>query len=61
MIGQTHGISSAVKGLAGVHPVALGVIVGVGAYYAVNKYLLNNDTDDELTEAIEVDEVETAS
>lgn len=60
MFGQAHGISSAVKGLVGVHPIALGVVVGVGAYYAINTYLLNKDTDDELAEVIEVDEVETA-
>lgn len=61
MIGQVNGISSAVKGLAGAHPVALGIVVGVSAYYAINKYLLNEDANGELAEAIEADEVETAA
>lgn len=61
MIGQAQGLSSAVKGLAGTHPVALGVVVGVSAYYAINKYLLNNDMDDELAEEIDDDKVEKAS
>ena len=61
MIGQAHGISSAVKSLAGVHPIALGVVVGVSAYYAIDKYLLNDDMDDELAGEIEADEVETAT
>jgi hypothetical protein len=37
---------SAVKGLVGAHPVILGIAVGIGAYYAVNKLLLNQDVDD---------------
>ncbi len=43
-----------VKSLAGAHPVALGVLVGFGAYYAVNKYWLNKDIDeaDEVAEEV---------
>ena len=37
---------SVLKSLAGVHPVVLGVAVGIGAYYAVDKFLLNKDVDD---------------
>jgi hypothetical protein len=37
---------SVVKSLAGAHPLVLGVAVGIGAYYAVNKFLLNKDADD---------------
>ncbi|RUM93384.1 MAG: hypothetical protein DSZ28_08515 [Thiothrix sp.] len=37
---------SVLKSLAGVHPVVLGIAVGIGAYYAVDKYLLNKDVDD---------------
>jgi len=46
---------SVLKSLAGVHPVVLGVAVGIGAYYAVDKFLLNQDVDDtdEVAEAEE--------
>jgi len=37
---------SVLKSLAGLHPVVLGVAVGIGAYYAVDKFLLNKDADD---------------
>ena len=42
-----------VKSLAGAHPVALGVLVGFGAYYAVNKYWLNKDIDEVAEEKFE--------
>jgi len=52
MLEKTTGIlsssGSAVKGLAGAHPIALGVVVGIGAYYAISKYWLNKDEDEEL-------------
>ena len=40
-IGAVSSSGSSIKALAGTHPVALGVVVGIGAYYAVNKYWLN--------------------
>ncbi len=50
MIEYAQGIltppGSVLKSLAGVHPVALGIAVGIGAYYAVDKFLLNKDVDD---------------
>ena len=65
MIGNAHGIlassSSAVKGLAGAHPVFLGAAVGIGAYYAVSKYWLNKDEVDELTESEEELEEDAAT
>jgi hypothetical protein len=50
-----------VKSLAGAHPVALGVLVGFSAYYAVNKYWLNKDIDetDEVAEEEELEESAT--
>ena len=46
---------SSIKALAGSHPVVLGVVVGIGAYYAVNKYWLNKDEGEaeEMTEKAE--------
>lgn len=52
MIGQAQGILSksmgaattpisTIKALAGSHPVAFGVVLGISAYYAINKYWLN--------------------
>jgi hypothetical protein len=55
MISQAQGILSNVKALVGSHPVGLGIIIGVGAYYAVNKYWLN-DEDDEETAVVEESE-----
>ena len=50
MIEYAQGIltpsGSVLKSLAGVHPVVLGVAVGIGTYYAVDKFLLNKDADD---------------
>lgn len=47
MFKSSQGILSStgpvIKSLAGAHPVALGVVVGIGAYYAFNKYWLNTD------------------
>ena len=54
MIAQAQGIlsksmgaigssGSTVKALVGTHPVGLGIVVGIGAYYVVNKYWLNTD------------------
>ena len=42
-MGAISSSSSSIKALAGSHPVAVVVIVGIGAYYAVNKYWLNKD------------------
>jgi len=58
-MGTISSSGSSIKALAGSHPVALGVIVGIGAYYAINKYWLNKDEGEagEMTEkAEELDE-----
>ena len=54
-MGAISSSGSSIKALAGSHPLALGVLVGVGAYYAVNKYWLNKDEDEaaEMTEKAE--------
>jgi len=50
MIEYAQGIlspsGSAVKSLLGAHPVVLGIAVGIGTYYAVNKFWLDTDADD---------------
>lgn len=53
MISQAQGLLSNVKALAGSHPIALGIVIGVGAYYAVNKYWLNDDEEADMAEASE--------
>ena len=57
---------SAIKALAGSHPVIFGSILGIGAYYAISKYWLNKDDTDEVAvepsaEAVEEMTVETES
>jgi len=70
MISQAQGILSktmgsatspltTVKSLAGAHPIALGVVLGIGAYYAVNKYWLNQD-DNESEDTSEKTDATTA-
>lgn len=49
MISQAQGILSNVKAFVGSHPIGLGIVLGVGAYYVVNKYWLNEDEDEEIT------------
>lgn len=52
MIGHAHGVlsnslgavmgsASTAKSIASVHPLGLGIVVGIGAYLVVNKYLTN--------------------
>ncbi len=53
MISQAQGILSNVKALVGSHPVGLGIVIGVGAYYVVNKYWLNDDEDEDTAVAEE--------
>ncbi len=48
---------STVKGLVGTHPIALGVVAGIGAYFIINKYLLNKDMEDETTDTEEESEL----
>lgn len=54
MIAQVQGVLSktmgnfsssapSIKALVGSHPVAVGVVLGIGAYYAINKYWLDKD------------------
>ena len=54
-MGAISSSGSSIKALAGSHPVALGAVVGIGIYYAVNKYWLNKDEDEavEMTEKAE--------
>lgn len=60
MISQAQGILSNVKALAGSHPVGLGIVIGVGAYFIVNKYLLNEEEDEETNVAEESESKEDA-
>lgn len=57
MIAQAQGIlsksGSTVKALVGSHPIAVGIVIGIGAYYVVNKYWLNEDEDEETNTAEE--------
>ncbi len=46
---------SVLKSLAGVHPVVLGIAVGIGTYYAVDKFLSDKGVDD-TDKAAEVEE-----
>lgn len=47
MTAQAQGLLSNIKALAGSHPIGLGIIIGVGTYYVVNKYWLNEDDEDD--------------
>jgi len=62
MIAQAQGLlsksGSAVKTLVGSHPITLGIVIGIGAYYVVNKYWLNED--EEITTAEESEEEDDA-
>ncbi len=60
MISQAQGILSNVKALAGSHPIGLGIVIGVGAYYLVNKYWLNEDEDEEVNATEESESKEDA-
>ena len=52
MTAQAQGMLSNIKALAGSHPIGLGIIIGVGTYYVVNKYWLNDeDENDEESES----------
>ena len=51
---------STVKTLVGSHPIILGIVVGLGAYYAVNKYLLNDDGEINTAEESESEEEATS-
>ncbi len=57
MIAQAQGLlsksGSTVKALVGSHPIGLGIVIGIGAYYMVNKYWLNDDEDEETNAAEE--------
>ena len=54
---------SSIKALSGSHPVLLGIAVGIGAYYAVNKYWLNKEEGDaeEMTDTAEEPDDEGAA
>ena len=64
MIAQAQGIlsksGSTVKALVGSHPIAVGIVIGIGAYYVVNKYWLNEDEDEEINTAEESESKEDA-
>ena len=44
-------LTGPIKALAGSHPVVTGVVLGIGAYYAVNKYWLNKEETTETEES----------
>ena len=64
MIAQAQGLlstsGSTVKALVGSHPISLGIVIGIGAYYVVNKYWLNADEDEETNIAEESESKEDA-
>ncbi len=64
MIAQAQGLlsqsSSSIKALVGSHPIGLGIVIGIGAYYVVNKYWLNEDEDEEIIMAEESESEEDA-
>ena len=60
MISQAQGVLSNVKAFVGSHPIGLGIVLGVGAYYVVNKYWLNDDEDEEIIIAEESESEEDA-
>jgi len=47
-----------VKALVGTHPIAMGIAIGIGTYYVVNKYWLNDDEDEEVNMTAEESEPE---
>lgn len=63
MIAQAQGLlsksGSTIKTLVGSHPIGLGIVIGVVAYYVVNKYWLNED--EEITTAEESESKENAA
>lgn len=42
-MGVITSTGSSIKALAGSHPLTVGVLIGIGAYYAVNKLWLGAD------------------
>ena len=52
-MGIVMGAGSAARTLAGAHPVGLGIIVGIGAYFVVNKYWLNDSAEEDAAEETE--------
>jgi hypothetical protein len=53
-VGAVSASGSSIRALSGAHPVITGVILGVAAYYAINKFWLNKD-DSETEETAEAD------
>ena len=55
MIAQAQGaltnLTGSIKALAGSYPVVTGIVLGIGAYYAINKYWLNKEEATETEEA----------
>ena len=62
MIEQAQGLlsksGSTIQALAGSHPIGLGIVIGVGAYYVINKFWLE---DEEVTTDEEPESAEKAS
>ena len=52
-VGTILGAGSATRALAGAHPIGLGIVVGIGAYFVIDKYWLNKDSTDENEEVAE--------
>ncbi len=57
-MGAVGSSGSTVKALIGSHPVGLGIVIGIGAYYVVNKYWLNEDEEVDMAEESESEQSE---
>lgn len=54
--GAVASLGSNIKALVGSHPIGLGIVIGIGAYYVVNKYWLNEDEEIIMAEESESEE-----
>lgn len=54
-MGAIGSSGSTIKALAGSHPVSIGIALGIGAYYVVNKYWLNDDDESAMAEGSEAE------
>jgi hypothetical protein len=52
-MGAVGSSGSTIKAFVGSHPIGLGIVIGISAYYVVNKYWLNEDEDEEIIMAEE--------
>ena len=60
-VGAILGAGSTARTLAGAHPIGLGIVVGISAYFVVDKYWLNKGNEGEHEEVAEEETTETAA